>query len=111
MAGLRFVHCGDLGHTLTEEQRAAVGGPVDVLMVPVGGAFTVDAAGATEVSAHLLPKLVFPMHYKTAKTTTPIETADAFLAGKTVELVGSTTTRIAKDTLPAGLTVMVLDFE
>jgi L-ascorbate metabolism protein UlaG (beta-lactamase superfamily) len=80
-------------------------------MVPVGGAFTVDAAGATEVTAQLAPKLVFPMHYKTERTSTPIETADAFLEGKTVERVGSTDTRIARDSLPADLTVMVLDYE
>jgi L-ascorbate metabolism protein UlaG (beta-lactamase superfamily) len=110
-AGMRFVHCGDLGHMFDEEQLAAIGGPVDVLMVPVGGTFTIDAAGATALMTQLSPKLVFPMHYATARTTVPIATADGFLEGKTVERVGSTTTRIAKDALPAAATVMVLDFE
>lgn len=110
-AGVRIAHLGDLGHQLDAAQIAALGGPVDVLMVPVGGAFTIDAAGATELVAALRPKIVFPMHYKTARTTTPIETADPFLEGKTVQRVGSTTTRLSKDTLPAETTVMVLDYE
>jgi L-ascorbate metabolism protein UlaG (beta-lactamase superfamily) len=109
--GIRLAHLGDLGHQLDATQIAAIGGPVDVLMVPVGGAFTIDAAGATELVAALQPKIVFPMHYKTARTTAPIAPVDAFLEGKTVERVGSTTTRLSRDTLPAETTVMVLDYE
>jgi L-ascorbate metabolism protein UlaG (beta-lactamase superfamily) len=108
--GLRFAHLGDLGHTLDDAQLGEVG-PVDVLMVPVGGAFTIDAAEATEVAAQTQAKLVFPMHYATARTSVPIATADAFLEGKTVQRVGSTTLRISKAELPAEQTVMVLDYE
>jgi L-ascorbate metabolism protein UlaG (beta-lactamase superfamily) len=111
IAGLRLAHLGDLGHQLDADQVAALGGPVDVLMVPVGGNFTIDAAGATEVVAALQPKLVFPMHYKTDKISFPLATVDAFLEGKTVERVGSTTMRLSADSLPAEQTVMVLDYE
>ena len=111
MAGLRIAHMGDLGHQLDAEQTAALGGPVDVLMVPVGGAFTIDAAGATELVAALQPKLVFPMHYKTDRLAFNIATVDPFLEGKTVQRVGSTTTRLAPDSLPAETAVMVLDYE
>jgi L-ascorbate metabolism protein UlaG (beta-lactamase superfamily) len=110
IAGLRFAHLGDLGHMLTEQQASQIG-PVDVLMVPVGGGFTIDAAGATEVTNRLAPKLVFPMHYKTDKIAFPLATADPFLEGKTVERVGSTTIRIARDSMPASLTAYVLDYE
>jgi L-ascorbate metabolism protein UlaG (beta-lactamase superfamily) len=109
--GVRIVHLGDLGHQLDDGHVAAIGGPVDVLMVPVGGVFTIDAAGATDVVARLSPKLVFPMHYKTPKLNTPLQTADGFLQGKTVQRTGTTTTRIAFDSLPASTTVMVLDYE
>jgi L-ascorbate metabolism protein UlaG (beta-lactamase superfamily) len=111
MAGLRIAHLGDLGHQLDAEQTAALGGPVDVLMVPIGGGFTLDAVGATELVAALQPKLVFPMHYKTDKLAFNIATVDPFLEGKTVERVGSTTTRLAPDSLPAETIVMVLDYE
>jgi L-ascorbate metabolism protein UlaG (beta-lactamase superfamily) len=109
-AGLRFAHLGDLGHQLSGDQVAEIG-PVDALMVPVGGAFTIDAAGATAVTDALTPKLVFPMHYKTDRIAFPLATAEAFLAGKTVERVGSTTIRISPDTMPASRTAYVLDYE
>ena len=44
--GITVAHLGDLGHQLTAEQRAAIG-TVDGVLVPVGGVYTVDAAGAT----------------------------------------------------------------
>ena len=49
--------------TLTAEQIAALG-RVDVLMIPVGGHYTVDAAGAWEITKALAPKIVIPMHYR-----------------------------------------------
>lgn len=109
-AGLRFAHLGDLGHALDDVQRAAIGA-IDGLMVPVGGGFTLDAAGATEVTNQLSPKIVFPMHYKTDRLAFEIATADAFLAGKTVQRIGSTDVRIARDDLPGELTAYVLDYE
>jgi L-ascorbate metabolism protein UlaG (beta-lactamase superfamily) len=108
--GLRIVHAGDLGHILTEEQRSAIG-PVDALMIPVGGSFSIDAAQATEVTDQLSPKIVFPMHYKTERAAFLRDTADPFLAGKTVERVGSTTIRITREDMPEQLTAFVLDYE
>jgi len=108
--GMRFAHLGDLGHVLDDDQRGAIGA-VDVLMVPVGGTFTIDAARATEVTDQLGPKLVFPMHYKTDRIALPLATADAFLEGKTVERVGSTTLRISRENMPAELRAYVLDYE
>jgi L-ascorbate metabolism protein UlaG (beta-lactamase superfamily) len=61
--GLSLCHLGDLGHTLTENQLKEIG-PVDVLMIPVGGFFTIDAAMAVQVVGQLKPKIVLPMHYK-----------------------------------------------
>ena len=51
--GLRVVHLGDLGHELSEEQYAAIGSP-DVLLIPVGGFFTIDAAQAWEAGEERL---------------------------------------------------------
>jgi L-ascorbate metabolism protein UlaG (beta-lactamase superfamily) len=110
VAGLRLAHLGDLGHQLDDQQLAAIG-PVDVLMVPVGGNFTIDAAGATSVTAALQPRVVFPMHYKTGRITLPLDTADAFLEGKTVRRAGSTTLRLTSADLPDTLTAYVLDYE
>jgi L-ascorbate metabolism protein UlaG (beta-lactamase superfamily) len=61
--GLVFCHLGDLGHELTAEQVKAIG-KVDVLMVPVGGIFTINGDQAKKVVAQIKPRLfVLPMHY------------------------------------------------
>ena len=109
-SGMKIVHGGDLGHLLNQEQIAAIGS-VDMLMIPVGGNFTIDAAKATEVVEALKPKVVIPMHYKTPAVTLPIETVDAFLTGKTVQRVtGNQLTRNSQ-TLPKTTTVLVSGYE
>ncbi len=61
--GLVFCHLGDLGHELTPAQVKAIG-PVDVLMVPVGGVYTINGGQAKKVVGQLKPRLyVLPMHY------------------------------------------------
>jgi len=61
--GIRVCHLGDLGHPLSKEQLAAIG-KCDAVLVPVGGTYTVDAAGAKAVCDALKPKIVVPMHYR-----------------------------------------------
>jgi L-ascorbate metabolism protein UlaG (beta-lactamase superfamily) len=62
---LRLVHLGDLGHTLTESQIKAIG-PVDVLMIPIGGIYTLNGEEAKKVVAQLKPRrYILPMHYGT----------------------------------------------
>lgn len=61
--GLTFCHLGDLGHELTPEQVKAIG-KVDVLMVPVGGIYTINGEQAKKVVEQIKPRLfVLPMHY------------------------------------------------
>jgi L-ascorbate metabolism protein UlaG (beta-lactamase superfamily) len=63
--GLRFVHLGDLGHLLTEAQVKQIG-PVDVLMIPVGGVYTINGSEAKQVVEQLKPRqYILPMHYGT----------------------------------------------
>ncbi len=61
--GIRAVHMGDIGCALTREQIDALG-RVDVLMIPVGGYYTVDAAQAWEIAGALKASIVIPMHYR-----------------------------------------------
>ena len=63
--GVTIAHLGDLGHPLSPEQLAAVG-PLDAVLIPVGGTYTVDAAGAKALCEALRPKCVVPMHYRHA---------------------------------------------
>ena len=61
--GLRVVHMGDIGCALTDEQIAALG-RVDVLMIPVGGHYTVGPREAWEIARSLQAAIVIPMHYR-----------------------------------------------
>ena len=62
--GLNVQHLGDLGHLPTKEQCEALGA-ADVLMVPVGGFYTIDALTASQTAELLQARVVLPMHYKT----------------------------------------------
>lgn len=83
--GLTLCHLGDLGHVLSPEQAAAIG-QVDVLMVPIGGFYTLDAVAARSVVAQLAPRIAIGMHYKTRfNPQMPVGDASAFAAlGETV---------------------------
>lgn len=79
--GLVFCHLGDLGHELTEEQVKAIG-KVDVLMIPVGGIYTINGEVAKKVVDQLKPRLfILPMHYGT-KVYEDIPGPDEFLDGQ-----------------------------
>ncbi len=62
--GIRVVHLGDLGHVLPDDLKENLG-IVDVLLVPVGGGYTITAEQAVEVITQTSPSIVVPMHYKT----------------------------------------------
>lgn len=110
--GLRLAHLSDLGHTLTPQQVAAIGA-VDVLLIPVGDVYTINSALATQVVAQLNPRVVVPMHYKTARLSSslPLVGVEPFLTGKRVERPGSNLLRLSKAALPAETTVFVLNYE
>lgn len=63
--GLRVAHLGDLG-VLPDTAQIEALAPVDVLLVPVGGKFTIDARQAKRVAELLQAKVILPMHYRTA---------------------------------------------
>lgn len=109
-AGRSIVHLGDLGHLLTEEQVKQIG-KVDVLLIPVGGTYTIDAAEATRVVGQLKPRIVIPMHYKTDKVTNlALAPVDEFLKGKPrVERVKGNELLVKE--LPAETTIYVLDYK
>jgi len=81
VSGVGVCHLGDLGHRLSDKQVTEIG-PVDVLLIPVGGYFTIDAKDATGVCNRLKPRVVIPMHYKNERCTFPIAGVDEFLKGK-----------------------------
>ena len=77
MDGVRIAHLGDLGHKLDEKTLSAMG-EIDVLMVPVGGVYTIDSEVAAEVVRSIEPKFVLPMHYGLKKED-ELETVEPFV--------------------------------
>ncbi len=107
--GITLCHAGDLGHELTAEQVKAIG-KVDVLMIPVGGFFTVDAKTATKVCDQLKPKVVIPMHYNTEKMSFPIAGVEDFIKGKNnVTRSNVSEIELTADKLPAAMQIIVLE--
>ncbi len=77
--GVRVCHMGDFGQEeLTDEQLERIG-EVDILMIPVGGVYTVDGKEATKVISQVEPRLVIPMHYKVEGLKVDLEELDQFL--------------------------------
>ena len=105
---VRLVHLGDLGHTLDYATVEALG-RVDVLLVPVGGFFTIDHQQAAEVVGSLHPRIVIPMHYKTTAVDFPISAVDPFLATQAkVERREESVLEVTGDTLPEERVTVVL---
>ena len=66
--GISVLHLGDLGHELATETLEKLS-DVDVLMIPVGGKYTIDAKTALKVISSIEPYIVIPMHYQTDDLT------------------------------------------
>jgi L-ascorbate metabolism protein UlaG (beta-lactamase superfamily) len=76
--GVTVCHLGDLGHVPTQDQVEALS-HADVLLIPVGGSESLKATEAAEVISLLEPKIVVPIHYKTAGTTLQLNSVNVFL--------------------------------
>jgi len=108
--GVAVCHLGDIGHVLNDEQVEEMGN-VDVLLLPVGGVSTINAAMAAEVIRKLEPKAVIPMHYKTPALDRELDPVENFLK----ELgMGNVEPRpklsISKSNLPISTQVFVLSY-
>lgn len=76
--GISILHLGDLGHMLSEDELTKIGN-IDVLLIPVGGLFTIDADVANQVRLAIKPKICIPMHYKTKKLAFDLAPVDNFI--------------------------------
>ena len=106
--GVKLCHLGDLGHRLSQEQMAKIGS-VDILFIPIGGVFTIDAKIADVVVNDLKPKVVMPMHYKNAKCDWPLNTVDDFVADKkNVKKMDSSEIEFRAGQLPESTEIVIL---
>lgn len=78
--GISVAHLGDLGHLPDSETVAAIGA-CDVLLLPVGGTYTLDCAQAKEAAERIAPRVICPMHYRDGETGFDVlQTAAEFAA-------------------------------
>jgi len=106
--GMRLCHLGDLGHQLSDSQVAELG-TVDILLIPVGGFYTIDAKVATQLGDRLKPKVIIPMHYKNDRCAFTIAGVEEFLRGKKeVSRLDASQVEFKAGELPATTQIVVL---
>ena len=109
MDRLTLCHLGDLGHSLSDRELTEIG-PVDILLIPVGGLFTIDPKEATGVAERIRPNVLIPMHFKTEKCGFPIAPVEDFLKGKKhINRLKASEAAFDKDTLPRRTEIVVLE--
>ena len=110
--GITIAHLGDLGHLLSDSDINSLGA-IDVLMVPVGGEYTIGSKQAVEIAEAIEPAIVVPMHYRTEKHSpefAKLAAVDEFLKemGKT-GIVPLPKLSLSAGSLPQEMEVVVLN--
>lgn len=107
--GINLAHLGDLGENLSDLLRGELNG-VDILFLPVGGNYTIDAKQAMEVIGQVEPKIIIPMHYRLKGTKIQeIALVEEFLKETGVSVAPIDKLTIAKEKLPAERQIILLN--
>ncbi len=100
--GIVVTHLGDLGHVLDNKQLQGLVG-TDILIIPVGGKYTIDAKKAVEIVSQIEPRIVIPMHYKIkgmSSAFNDIDGVDKFVKELGIKPTYEEKVRINKKDLP-----------
>ncbi|OGN28291.1 MAG: hypothetical protein A2941_01960 [Candidatus Yanofskybacteria bacterium RIFCSPLOWO2_01_FULL_49_17] len=97
---MTVAHLGDLGHVLTDAQIEAVG-DVDMVLIPVGGTYTIDAKTAAQVIGQIEPKIIVPMHYKVPGLNVDLDGPEKFIKEMGLTPEKTDKFKITKKLLPA----------
>lgn len=110
MDGCRICHLGDLGYVLSNEEIKKLG-HIDILLLPIGGNYTIDGKEASQLANMVKSHVIIPMHYKTQMLSFPLEGLENFLTYmKNGEKVGSNKLLIS-GTLQGENRVKILNFK
>jgi len=96
---ISITHLGDLGHTLDNMQLEKVAG-TDILLIPIGGLYTIDAKTAVEVISQIEPRIVIPMHYKHKDLKFELDSIDKFIKEIGITPTYEEKLKISKKDLP-----------
>ena len=109
--GLSLLHCGDLGEFPDENTLSQIE-DTDVLFVPVGGKYTLDAPKAKKFIELIKPKIIFPMHYRMEGTKVDIESINTFeKLFPNIEVLDTDTFEISKTSLPMIQRILKIYYE
>ncbi len=107
MDDISLAHLGDLGHALDDKQLEVLNA-VDILMIPVGGTYTLDAKKAVEVFSQIEPRIIIPMHYSIKGLKEKIEGVDNFVKEMGLKPTEEEKLKISKKELPQEGTELVI---
>ncbi|PIR05535.1 lactamase [Candidatus Kuenenbacteria bacterium CG11_big_fil_rev_8_21_14_0_20_37_9] len=108
MEKINIAHLGDLGQTELTDKQLEMMNNIDILLIPVGGKYTINAEEAAKIISRIEPRIVIPMHYKIAGLKLDIDGIDKFIkemGGKAEEM---DKLKIAKKDLPQEETKLVI---
>jgi L-ascorbate metabolism protein UlaG (beta-lactamase superfamily) len=97
---ISVVHLGDLGQILDNTQLEKLAG-TDILLIPVGGKYSLDAKKAVEVISQIEPRIVIPMHYKIKDSKIDLDGVDKFIKEIGLTPTNEEKLKISKKDLPA----------
>ncbi|OGM11501.1 hypothetical protein A2Z22_00430 [Candidatus Woesebacteria bacterium RBG_16_34_12] len=114
MDGLRIAHLGDLGQKFSEKKYEILGN-IDILMIPVGGVYTIGSSEAVEIVREIEPTIIIPMHFYTPelnqKTFAKLAKVDSFLSELGVTTEKLTKLVVKKDLLGDDQRVVLLNMK
>ncbi len=94
MDGYKICHLGDLGHELSQDYVTKLGN-IDILLIPVGGNYTIDGKEAANIAKLINSRIIIPMHYKTPSLSFPLDGVETFITSmKNGERVNDCTLKI-----------------
>lgn len=109
--GITVAHLGDLQETPTQGEVEALG-TINVLLLPVGGGGSLNAAKAAEVVSMLEPNLVIPMHYSTPDAKISLDALNKFLKEMGLSKVDAQPSlKVTRSSLPDETKVIVLEYQ
>lgn len=109
--GITVAHLGDLQEVPTQSEVEAMG-TVNVLLVPVGGGSSLNAAKAAEVVSLIEPNLVVPMHYSTPDTKLKLDSLNKFVKEMGLgKIDAQPSLKVTRSGLPDETKVVVLDYQ
>ena len=108
--GIEVCHLGDLGEECSSSLIEMLL-PVHVLLIPVGGKYTIDSEQAKEYVDRIMPSIVIPMHYKSKGLSLDIDKPDAFLSEfeeEDVEETGASEIELTREDIDEETTKIIL---